>query len=264
MHLEKSTKLNKNTKLIELKKVEEIKINLNKYANKEKAKILQNFFKTNKGGYGEGDKFIGVQIPIIRKIAKEYPNLTLKENLELLNSEIHEERMISTLNLVNQFEIAKRLNDEKKQKEIYEFYIKNSTKFNNWDFVDLSAPRIVGQYLLDKKHERKIMYKLSSSNKKGKNGFDYLWEKRIAIISTFTFIKNNEFDDTLKLAKIYLNENHNLMHKATGWMLREIGKRDKQVLCNFLDKHYKEMPRTMLRYSIEKFDETKRQYYLKK
>jgi 3-methyladenine DNA glycosylase AlkD len=242
----------------------EIKKELNKYSNKNKAKILQNFFKTNKGGYGEGDIFIGVTVPTIRTIAKAYPNLNLKENLELLNSKIHEERMVGTLSLVNQFEIAKKTNDEKKQKEIYEFYLKNATKFNNWDFVDLSTPKIVGQYLLDKKNERKIMYTLAVSNKKGKNGFDYLWEKRIAIIATFTFIKNNEFDDTLKLAKLYLSEKHDLMHKATGWMLREVGKRNEKILCDFLDKNYKKMPRTMLRYSIEKFDENKRHYYLKK
>ncbi len=273
MHLEESTKTNKTKeknkkketkKTKETNKTKEIKKELNKHANKNKAKILQNFFKTNKGGYGEGDKFIGVQIPTIRTIAKTYPNLTLKENLELLNSEIHEERMVATLNLVTQFEIAIKAKNEKKQKEIYEFYIKNATKFNNWDFVDLSAPKIVGQYLLDKKHKRKIMYKLAVSDKKGKNGFDYLWEKRIAIIATFTFIKNNEFDDTLKLAKLYLNEKHDLMHKATGWMLREIGKRDEKVLCDFLDTNYSKIPRTMLRYAIEKFEENKRQYYLKK
>jgi 3-methyladenine DNA glycosylase AlkD len=243
-------------------RIKQIKSELNKFSNKDKAQILARFFKTGKGEYGEGDKFIGVQIPTIRKITKTCPNLNFKEINELLCSSIHEERMIGTLSLVSQFETAQKKNDGKKLGKIYYFYLKNTTKFNNWDFVDLSAPKIVGTYLVNKKNEREILNTLSKSNKKGKNGFDYLWERRIAILATFAFIRNNEFGPTLKLAKQYLVEEHDLMHKATGWMLREVGKRDEKVLCDFLDKHSQKMPRTMLRYAIEKFEETKRQYYL--
>jgi 3-methyladenine DNA glycosylase AlkD len=221
---------------------------LKRASNPKKAAILQRFFKTGKGQYGEGDIFLGIVVPEQRKIAKKYLNLSLKELQDLLNSKIHEHRLISLFILIDQYK------KEDNKKPIYNFYLKNSKNINNWDLVDLSAPNIVGDFLLDK--DRSILYKLAKS----KN----LLEKRIAILSTFAFIRNNDFKDTLNLSEILLNDNHDLIHKAVGWMLREIGKKDQKAEESFLKKHYKKMPRTMLRYAIERFEENKRQFYLKK
>jgi len=224
-------------------------------ANPSKAKDLQRFFKTGKGHYGEGDVFLGIIVPEQRKIAVEFKDISLEEIENLLNSEIHEKRLIALLILIEQLKKAGKEKDEKLKEEIFKLYLKKAheNKVNNWDLVDLSAPRIVGNYLLDKK--RDILYELTKGN---------LWEKRISVISTFAFIKNSEFNDSLKIAEILLNDKHDLMHKAVGWMLREIGKKDIRVLEEFLKKHYKNMPRTMLRYAIEKFDEKKRKMYLKR
>jgi len=224
-----------------------LKKELNSLKNPEQAEILQTFFKTKPGQYGEGDIFLGIKIPIQRKICEKY-NLTIAQIESLLNSKIHEYRLCALFILIDKY----RKLDSKLKKKIFNFYLKNASKINSWDLVDLSAPNIIGDYLLEK--DKKILYKLAKS----KN----LWEKRIAIVSTFIFIKNNHFKDTLKISEILLNDNHDLIHKSVGWMLREVGKKREKSLKQFLKKHYKNMPRTMLRYSIEKFPEKLRKNYL--
>jgi 3-methyladenine DNA glycosylase AlkD len=229
--------------LIKLKK--EIKA----LANPEKAKLLQRFFKTGKGEYGEGDIFIGLMVPQSREIVRKYwGKLTNKETIELLHSKIHEERSIALIIMVLKFEKG----GEKEKGKIYKLYLKNTKYINNWDLVDISSHRIVGAYLKNK--NRKILYKLASSKS--------IWEKRIAIISTANFIPNNDFKDTLKISEILLNDSHDLIHKAVGWMLREVGKRSQKTEEDFLEKHYKKMSRTTLRYAIERFPEKKRRAYL--
>lgn len=225
---------------------------LQKLKNNEKAKILQKFFKTGKGEYAEGDIFLGLTVPEQRKIAKNYLDLGLKHLQELLNSKIHEYRLIALFILIEQY----KKSNENNKKKIFNFYLKNTKNINNWDLVDLSAPKIVGDYLYNNPKEIKYLDKLSKSN--------LLWDKRIAMLATFTFIQNNSFDYPLELSNLFLKEKHDLMHKAVGWMLREVGKKNVKLLEEFLDKHKTEMPRTMLRYAIEKFDENKRIYYLNK
>jgi 3-methyladenine DNA glycosylase AlkD len=222
---------------------------LKKHQNKDKAKILQGFFKTKKGEYGEGDIFLGIVVPKQREIAKKFQNLTLDDIQTLLNSKIHEKRLIALLILIEKY---KRANQYLKQIIIY-FYLKNTKNVNNWDLVDLSAPNILGNYFLDK--NREPLYLLAESK--------ILWERRMSIVSTYTFIKNNEFKDTIKIAKILLKDKHDLIHKAVGWMLREVGKKNKKELIKFLNRYSKVMPRTMLRYSIEKLSEKERKSYLK-
>lgn len=222
-------------------------IALDKEADKNKAKILSKFFKTGKGEYGQGDIFLGIAMPIEREIAKEFSELEIEEIQELLNSKIHEKRMIALLILINKFKKA----NEKEKEEIFNFYLSNTRNINNWDLVDLSCRDIVGGFLLDK--DRNILYNLAKA--------ENLWERRIAIISTFFFIQRNEFKDTLEISEILVNDREDLIHKAVGWMLRELGKRNSEVLESFLKKH-KDMPRTMLRYAIEKFPENKRKKYL--
>ena len=234
-----------------------LKQDLKSLANKEKAILLQRFFKTGKGEYGEGDIFLGIIVPKQRKVAKKYINLSLNDLQVLLNSKIHEERLISLFILVDKYKKAEKENNEKQKQEIFNFYIKNAKNINNWDLVDLSAPNIVGNYLLKKDDkEKQILYKLAKS--------DNLWEKRISILATFMFIKNNQFQDSINLAEILLKDKHDLIHKAVGWMLRELGKRNEKLLINFLNKHKKEMPRTMLRYSIEKFSNEKRKFFMQR
>jgi 3-methyladenine DNA glycosylase AlkD len=230
------------------KNLTELRKRIKTLASSDIAKTMQWFFKTGKGEYGEGDVFAGLKVPTQRKVAREFKDLSLADLKELLHSKIHEERLISLLILVNNYERG----DEKEKKSIYTFYIKNRMGINNWDLVDLSAPKIVGKYLFDK--DKSILFKFASS----KN----LWERRIAILSTYEFIRNHQYDTTLKIAKILLEDEHDLIHKAVGWMLREIGKKDLKVEEIFLKKHYKKMPRTMLRYAIEKFPEIKRKKYL--
>ena len=222
-----------------------LKDELERNKDAEKAKNYSKFFKTGKGEYGEGDLFLGLTVPEQRKIAKNYIDLNLDEIQELLLSKIHEHRLVALMIL--SFKYKKNFN-----KEIVDFYLRNTKNVNNWDLVDLSAYQILGHYLLDK--DKTILYKLAKS--------DNLWEKRISIISTYEFIKNNKFEDTLKISEILLNDKHDLIHKAVGWMLREVGKRNLETEEKFLKKYYKQMPRTMLRYSIEKFDEEKRKFYL--
>ncbi|MBN2102332.1 MAG: DNA alkylation repair protein [Candidatus Aenigmarchaeota archaeon] len=227
-----------------------LRSDMKKLSNSEKAKLYSRYFKTGKGEYGEGDIFIGLTVPEQRKLSKEYKGLSLNDIQELLKSKIHEERLTGLLILVLQYKKA----DEKLKGKIVEMYLSNTKNINNWDLVDLSAPNIPGDYFL--KRERSFIYKLSKS----KN----LWEKRIAVLSTFAFIKNEEFDDSLKIAEILMNDKHDLIHKAVGWMLREIGKKDQFAEEKFLKKYHKAMPRTMLRYAIEKFNSEKREVYLRK
>lgn len=227
----------------------QIKGELKRMVDCQRAKFLQGYFKTGKGEYGEGDIFLGITVPDSRKIAIRYKDLSFSEISKLLCSKFHEERLIALLILVQKFNKG----DGKTKKEIYEFYLKNTKHINNWDLVDLSSHKIVGQYLLHK--NCLILEKLARSRN--------IWERRIACISTFEFIRNNQFTESLELAKILLQDQHDLMHKGVGWMLREIGKRDLKTEIEFLDKYSKKMPRTMLRYAIEKFPEKLRKSYLK-
>lgn len=218
-----------------------VKTALLKIADKNKAIILSRFFKTGRGEYGEGDKFLGVVVPKQRKIAKKFIDLPLNQVLKLLKSPIHECRLTALFILIHQYQQG---GPEIKRK-IFSAYLKNLRYVNNWDLVDSSAPKITGDFLLQQFAQQKILYKLAKS----KN----LWERRIAILSTFTFIRTGQFTDTFRIAKILLHDNHDLIHKAVGWMLREIGKIDQKAEEKFLRKYFKQMPRTMLRYAIEKF-----------
>ncbi len=228
----------------------QLKSELDKLADKKQAALLAGFFKTGKGEYGEGDVFLGIKVPVQRKVARSYENLSLADIQVLLNSKIHEYRLIALIILINQYKKA----EASGKKKIVEFYLQNTKNINNWDLVDVSCPRILGDYLLDK--PRKILYQLAKS----KN----LWEKRISMISTLAFICKRQFSDTMQIAEILLPDKHDLIHKAVGWMLREAGKRDEKVLRRFLDKYYKTMPRVMLRYAIEKLSRKQRIYYLNK
>jgi len=236
--------------LAELEKV------IKKESNPEKARASERFFKTGDGEYGHGDIFIGIVAPIARKIIKEFHNISIKETEQLLNSKIHEKRLIALLILVKKYEIANKQNNEITKKEIFNIYLKHAAKnnINNWDLVDLSAPNIVGNYLLDK--NRDILYELVKSTN--------LWERRISIISTLAFIRQKDLKDTLKISELLLADKHDLIHKAVGWMLREVGKRDIEVLRKFLNNNHKKMPRTMLRYAIEKFSLDERKEWLSK
>ena len=222
---------------------------LRQKTNPEKAKLLAGFFKTGKGQYGEGDVFLGIVVPIQREISKRFVDLTLVDLQKLIKSKIHEERMITLFILIKKYSKAK---EELEKQKYFDFYLKNTKYINNWDLVDLSAPNIVGDYLIDK--SRKVLYELVKSKS--------LWERRIAVLATFTFVRNKDFKDALKIAQILLDDKHDLIHKAVGWMLREIGKRDIAILEDFLQDKHKTMPRTMLRYAIEKMEEKKRKAYL--
>jgi 3-methyladenine DNA glycosylase AlkD len=228
--------------------ISDFKRDMNKLKNPEKAKLLSGYFKTGKGEYADGDVFLGIIVPKQREVAKKFSHLSLEDLQELLSSKIHEHRLTALFILTHKY---KKANKNEKQK-IVRLYLKNTKNINNWDLVDLSAPRILGDFLLNK--DRTILYKLAKG---------HLWEKRIAVLATFAFISKNDFSDSLKLAEILLHDKHDLIHKAVGWMLREIGKRNQDAEEAFLRKHYKRMPRTMLRYAIEKFDEKKRISYLK-
>ncbi len=228
---------------------QDIITHLESLADSEIAEHSQRFFKTGEGEYGHGDKFLGIRVPILRKTVKLFQGTTILEIKNLLKSEYHEVRLFSLLLLVNQFSGA----GEDKKEKIYNLYLKHTQYINSWDLVDSSAYYIVGVWLIDK--DRSVLYELAHSKQ--------LWERRIAIMSTFWFIKNGQFSDAIKLSKILINDPEDLIHKAVGWMLREIGNRDLKVEEKYLQKHYKKMPRTMLRYSIEKFSKERRQAYLK-
>ena len=220
---------------------------LKKLENKEKAKVMSGFFKTGKGQYGEGDHFLGITVPDQRKIAKKYTTTSLVDVKKLLANKIHECRLVALLILVEKFK------DESQRKKIVDFYLDNIKYVNNWDLVDLSADKILGQFILDK--DKSILKKFAAS----KN----LWERRIAIVSTFAFIKQNRFDETLKISKLLISDKQDLIHKAVGWMLREVGKRNKKTEIDFLKQYYTNMPRTMLRYSIERFSDSEKKFFMK-
>ena len=220
---------------------------LRSYSTAEKREVLPRFFKTGKGEYGEGDRFMGVVVPDTRKVAKNHNDVTWEVLEALLESEWHECRLCALVILVNRF--------KKQPDETLSFYLDHTKGVNNWDLVDLSAPYILGAYLVDKS-DREILYVLSAS----KN----MWEQRIAIVSTLMLIRNGQFADTMKLAEGFLNIKHDLMQKATGWMIREVGKRDVGLLTEFLERYKAVMPRTMLRYAIEKFSPELRCYFLTK
>ncbi|MHB1376595.1 MAG: DNA alkylation repair protein [Candidatus Humimicrobiaceae bacterium] len=230
----------------DLKKLKE---EVKSLASPQKAKILERFFKTGKGEYGEGDIFIGVQVPDARKIVRKYADISLDDTLQLLTSEIHEERLIALLVMVEKTKRA----DESAKEILFKKYLENTRYINNWDLVDLSADKIIGSYLFEKPKD--ILYLLAVS--------ENLWERRISILATFDFIKKGFYEDALRIVKTVLNDKHDLIHKAAGWMLRETGKRcSQEVLEQFLLANYRKMPRTMLRYAIERLPEPLRLQYL--
>lgn len=233
----------------------ESKAELCKLSSRKKAQINSWFFKTGKGEYGEGDEFIGVSVPDVRAVAKWYIDLSFDEITKLLASPVHEERLLALIILTLQFDqpTHKAPAWQVRRRKIYQFYLKNTKHINNWDLVDVSAYKIVGAYLLDK--PRAILDKLAKSKS--------VWERRIAIVSTFAFIRVGQCEDTLRIATLLHNDSHDLIHKAVGWMLREVGKRDVEVLEKYLKNTYKTMPRTMLRYAIEKLASSRRRAYLR-
>ncbi len=239
----------RNVKKLSNLKARDVQRQLKKLGNPEHAAISQRFFKTGPGEYGEGDIFIGIRVPVLRKLVKEFKDLATREVEILLRSPIHEERLLAILLLVYIFNKG----EDEVKKDIYDLYLKSTEFINNWDLVDVSAEHIVGAYLKDK--NRALLYRLAGSKD--------LWERRISIMATFHFVKHREFSETIKICSMLLSDRHDLIHKACGWMLREIGKRDLKTEETFLKEHYRKMPRTMLRYAIEKFPENKRQRYLR-
>ncbi|HLC99811.1 MAG TPA: DNA alkylation repair protein [Patescibacteria group bacterium] len=224
---------------------------LRSYASSARKKTNEWFFKTGIGQYGHGDKFVGVSDPDSRTVARQFSNLPFTEIKKLLQSKIHEERATALKILVRKFEVG----DERVKKRVYDFYLNNFSRVNNWDLVDGSAPKIAGVYLLKHPKEAHILGVYAQS----KN----LWERRLSMIATSAFIRNNEFTWTMKNAKVLLLDSHELTHKAVGWMLREVWKREHKIVEDFLIENYKQVPRTTLRYAIEKMDEKKRQRFLK-
>ncbi|PKM79562.1 MAG: DNA alkylation repair protein [Firmicutes bacterium HGW-Firmicutes-14] len=234
-----------------MKYMQAIKDDLLKLTDAEKASFLPKFFQAFPGGYGEGDRFIGVTVPNQRKVAKKYYKVfSMVEVEELLKEPIHEYRLTALIIMVLKYE---KSNNEEEKKSIVDIYLDNTQFINNWDLVDSSADKILGPYFLQK--DKDLLYKFLQSGN--------LWKQRIAVLTTYHFIRNHQFDDTLKMTEVLISNKHDLIHKAVGWMLREIGNRDIDVELNFLKKHYKQMPRTMLRYAIEKFEESLRQQFLK-
>lgn len=221
-------------------------------AHPEKIAILSSFFKTAPGEYGEGDRFIGLTVPENRTIARRYIHLTCDELTPMLHSPIHEIRLAALLCMVEKYK-NRRTAAELRQ-SIFDTYTRNTAYINNWDLVDLTAPQIVGEHLMHT--DRALLYRFARTGS--------LWEQRIAIVATLTYIRNNSFDDTLAIADILRNHPHDLIQKAVGWMLREVGKRDKQILIDYLHPRYTTLPRTLLRYAIEKFSPDERKHYLKK
>lgn len=218
-------------------------------AKPEKVEVYRRFFKTGPGEYGEGDQFIGVTMPDTRKIAKQFVSIDREDLLPLLASPVHEDRMCALIVLTYQYAKTKNVQEQRK---IVNFYLANRAASNNWDLIDCVVDRILGPWLIDKPKE--ILYRFAQSGS--------LWERRMAIIATFHFIKQKRFEETLKIVEMLMNDKHDLIHKASGWMLREIGKRNEKYLETFLQIHYKKMPRTMLRYAIERFSPGRRKQYL--
>lgn len=230
--------------------MQDIHSDILKQADAKRATLLQRYFKTGKGEYAEGDIFVGLTVPQVRLLSKKYKNISLRHTEKLLKSKIHEERLLALQILSIQF----KKSDEKNRRSIYNFYLSHTHYINNWDLVDLSARDIVGAYLFDK--DRSILQQLARSSN--------MWERRIAIISTMYFINNGQAEDSLIIAKLLLSDTQDLIHKAVGWTLREIGKRCAiEQEEDFLKRHYKNIPRTTLRYAIERFSEQKRKQYLR-
>ncbi|MBN2407612.1 MAG: DNA alkylation repair protein [Elusimicrobia bacterium] len=227
-----------------------LKQELKKEGSREKKRVLSGFFKTGKGEYGEGDRFIGVAVPAQRRIAAKYSQLTLAEIGSLLSEPIHEYRMTALLILLARYRTASAA----ERAGIYRFYLGKKREINNWDLVDTSVHKIVGHYLFDK--DKKVLYRMAKSAN--------LWERRMAVVATYYFIKHGSFTDTLAIAEMLVGDTHDLIHKAVGWMLREVGKKDMKTLEAFLCRHRARMPRTMLRYAIEKLSAGKRRFYLGK
>ena len=223
---------------------------LKRKENAQKRKVYEGFFKSGKGEYGEGDMFLGISVPESRKIAKQFSGLPLPEIETLLKNNWHEARLVALFILIDTFNQA----DEKNKKQIFKFYLNKLDFVNNWDLVDVSAYKIVGEFLLKK--EKALLYKLARSKK--------LWERRVSIITTYTFIKNGDFKDILKITILLKDDKEDLIHKALGWMLREVGKKSKDTLVSFLEKNCTNLPRTTLRYAIEKMNPQERQYFLSK
>ena len=221
--------------------------------NKDKSQILTGFFKTGKGQYGEGDKFLGLTVPVVRRVIKNYQAMTHQEIDQLIRSKYHEERLAAVLILVSKYQKG----DLNEKNDVYDFYLSHTKFINNWDLVDLSAHYIVGAHLFSNKDRQKILKNLAKSM--------FLWERRIAMISTYYYIRKGEYKLVFDIAEILLFDKHDLIHKAVGWMLREVGKHGgEEVLENFLNRHLSHMPRTSLRYAIERFSESKRKRYLEK
>lgn len=227
---------------------EAIQRELKTLGDAQTAAFLQGYFKTGEGGYGEGDIFRGIRIPVLRKLSARYQAVSLDEVKRLLGSAYHEDRMLALLILTRRFARS----DEETKARIYNLYLRHTKFVNNWDLVDTSAGQIVGAYLKDK--DRAPLYQLARS----KN----LWERRVAIMATFAFIKEGEYAETLKIARLLLDDGHDLIHKAVGWMLREVGRRDRGAEVAFLNLHHRRMPRVMLRYAVEKFPAPERRAYL--
>ncbi len=226
-----------------------------KFSSKERKEVNERFFKTGKGEYGEGDVFMGVRVPDIRLVAKKYLDLSLFELEKIIKSKFHEMRLCAILILVERNKLAIKKNDLNLQKEILDIYLSNLKYVNNWDLVDLSAHYILGQAILTGLIEENFLDKLVKS--------DVLWERRVSIIATWIMIRAGKFDTTLRLSKILLDDREDLMHKAVGWMLREIYKKQEKVVEDFIKKNYSQIPRTTLRYAIEKMEEKKRKKFLK-
>ena len=222
---------------------------LRELGDKDIAAHSQRFFKTGPGQYGEGDRFLGIRVPVIRKCVRQYREISLPDAVALLQSPFHEARLLALLILVAKYSRAK---EDAERETIYRSYLDHTKFINNWDLVDSSAEHIVGAHLFNR--DRKPIYRLANSKD--------LWERRIGVMATFHFVKREDFADTLAIAELLLSDKENLIHKAVGWMLREVGNRDRKTEERFLKKHYKQMPRTMLRYAIEKLPEAERQSYL--
>lgn len=228
--------------------VSKLRARMRQLASPEQAAIARRFFKTGKGQYGEGDEFLGIKVPQIRALVREGDGLDEKEVLQFVRSRIHEERLLGLFCLVRRFERG----DASARQRVFDLYLSNARWINNWDLVDTSAPHIVGAWLLDK--DRRVLRKLAKSGS--------LWERRIAVLATQAFIRKGQFADTIEIVRSLLSDGHDLMHKACGWMLREIGNRDEAALEAFLATHVRQMPRTMLRYSIEKLPESRKKAWL--
>jgi 3-methyladenine DNA glycosylase AlkD len=226
----------------------DLRARMRELGDPEDARNLQRFFKTGPGEYAEGDVFLGIRVPAVRKVAREYEGLPLDDAAELLRTGAHEERLLALLILVRAYQRG----DAARRRAIHDLYLAHTRHVDNWDLVDLSAEHVVGAHLWDR--DRTLLDRLARS--------EVLWERRIAILATFHFIKRGHFADTLRIARILLRDPHDLIHKAVGWMLREVGKRDQATEEAFLRAHCRRMPRTMLRYAIERFPEPLRKRYL--